>query len=58
MLLSLVLEGAYPGVETSVTPDEPGDSTLVLWWKGLGEMVWRRVVRCAGLWVGFLGSGM
>ena len=28
--------GPYPGVEIPVIPDEPGDSTAVMWWKGSG----------------------
>ncbi len=39
----------YPGVQMPVIPDEPDDSTLVVWWEGLGEETWRRVVECVGL---------
>jgi hypothetical protein len=37
--------GYTRGVKTPVLPDEPGDATLVMWWKGLGWMAWRRVWR-------------
>jgi hypothetical protein len=37
--------GSTPGAETPSTPDEPYDSTPVMWWKGLGVMGWRRVRR-------------
>ncbi len=37
-------EADIPGVETPAIPDEPDDSTPVMWWKGLWEVVWRRVV--------------
>ena len=48
--------GSMGGVETPELPDEPGDLTLVMWWKGLGRMTWRRVVECDGLVGGFWQS--
>ena len=30
--------GSTHGVKTPITPDEPDDSTPVMWWKGLGCM--------------------
>jgi hypothetical protein len=44
----------YRGAETPVTPDGPDDSTLVMLWKRLGPLVWRRVVECVGLIRSFL----
>jgi hypothetical protein len=41
--------GYTRGVKTPVLPDEPGDATLVMWWKGLWVLGWRRVVECGGL---------
>ena len=47
--------GVYPGVETRVTPDEPGvvDAEDVV--EGLGMDAWRRVVECGGLGGGLSG---
>jgi hypothetical protein len=35
-LLDLVQKGAYPGVQTPLTPDEHDDSMPEILWKGLG----------------------
>ena len=40
-------------LETPVLPDEPDDSTQVMWWKELGQVNWRRVGECVGLIGGF-----
>ena len=37
--------GAYPGVEAPLTPDEPGDSTPMQSLQGLRVYDWRRVRR-------------
>jgi hypothetical protein len=37
------------GQETPVIPDEPDDSTVVMGWKGLGQVVCVGFVECGGL---------
>ena len=56
ILLGLVPKGECPGVETPVIPGGPDDSTPMMLWKGLGQIVWRRVVECVGLG-GYLNVG-
>jgi hypothetical protein len=43
--------GSPPGLETPITPDGPGDSTLVMGWKGCGGGLGDGFVECDGLFV-------
>jgi hypothetical protein len=41
--------GVPPGNKPQLHPLDLTYSTLLMWWMGLGEMVWRRVVGYVGL---------
>jgi hypothetical protein len=45
--------GTEGGQKFQLYPTNLTCPTAVMGWKALGEMVWRRVVGCVGLFVGF-----
>jgi hypothetical protein len=50
----MAFRAEYPGVEIPLIPDEPDNSTPVMWWKGLGEVAGDGIVESVGLFGGFL----